>query len=74
MIPCMCIRQEESAPVMYSAPVAVWRATFARPMATETAFSSTENMPPNPQHSSRRSGSAISMPSTMASRSRSFEW
>ena len=73
MIPCMCIRHDESAPVMYSAPVSMCRRTLARPMATETAFSSTENIPPKPQHSSRRSGSMTSTPSTSDSRSRSFE-
>ena len=51
----------------------MWRCTFARPIATETAPSSAENMPPKPQHSSRRSGSATSTPSTSESRSRSFE-
>ena len=73
MMPCWCIRHEASAPVMYSAPVAMWRRTLSRPIATDTAFSSTENMPPKPQHSSRRSGSTTSTPSTIASRSRNFE-
>jgi len=70
---CMCIRHELSAPVMYSAPVERWSRTLSRPMQVETAFSSTENIPPKPQHSSMREGSAISMPSTIVSRSRSFE-
>ena len=48
----MCIRQELSAPVMYSAPVERWSWSLSRPMQTEVAASSTENMPPKPQHSS----------------------
>ena len=41
----MCIRQELSAPTMYSAPVAIWSFTLSRPMQTDTACSSTANIP-----------------------------
>ena len=55
-MPCMCIRHDESGPVMYSAPVAMWRSILSSPMRFDTSGSSTENIPPKPQHSSLRSG------------------
>ena len=67
--PCMCIRHEESGPVMYSAPVAIWRFILSCPIRAETSGSSIENIPPNPQHSSTLSGSTTSMPSTIWSKS-----
>ena len=55
-----------------SAPASVWSATRSLPMAPETADSSTEKMPPNPQHSSGRFSSASSMPSRVTSSDRTL--
>src|SRR3712207_5454994 len=72
MTPCMCIRHELSAPVIYSAPVPIWSFTLSRAMQTDTACSSTANIPPNPQHSSVWEGSNTSTPSTRPSRLRNL--
>ncbi len=55
--------------VTYSAPVAMWRLILSSPIRVETAGSSIENIPPNPQHSSLRSGSWMVIPSTIFNKS-----
>jgi hypothetical protein len=66
--PRWCIRHDMSGETMYSAPAARWSATLSWPILADTGSSSTENVPPKPQHSSTRSGCTISIPFTAPSR------
>src|SRR5919106_3396067 len=50
--PSRCMRHETSDPTRVSAPEASSRSSFSSMMAAETGAISTENSPPNPQHSS----------------------
>ena len=65
--PPMCIRQDVSAEVSTSAPVASTSATLSCPMAVEVSGFLTLNVPPKPQHSCGCVSGRSSMPSTAAS-------
>ena len=62
-----------SAETMYSAPAWAWSLTLSWPIFADTGSSNTENVPPNPQHSSGRCGFTNSMPLTVERRSMGFE-
>src|SRR5262249_46956618 len=68
--PSRCARQETSVAVMYSAPASTYARTRSRPIIPDTADSATANVPPKPQHSSRRAGSTSAMPSSEPSSAR----
>ena len=66
--------QEPSADTTCVAPEAAWSATLSCPIFTEVAGSSTEKVPPKPQHSSGRLTSAISTPRTLRSSASGLEY
>src|ERR671911_1390373 len=69
-LPPRCIRQLESQDIIVSAPLFFSAAIFSSAMAVETSGIFTENIPPNPQHSSSFSHSRSSRPETLCRRSR----
>src|SRR4029450_9845980 len=71
--PFWCIMQDMSADTMYSAPARRWSLTLSLPILAETGSSNTEKVPPNPQHSSGRSGFTNEIPLTLERRSIGFE-
>src|SRR5215211_2764508 len=69
-LPPRCIRQLESQDITVSAPLFSRAAIFSSAIAVETSGILTENIPPNPQHSSSFSHSRSSRPETPFRRSR----
>ncbi len=65
--PWICIRQLESSDTTVLAPVCWMASILVRAMAPESSGNFTENVPPNPQHSSAGSISRSSRPRTFAS-------